>query len=616
LRDGDENPSFAVKPDSPTSPGAFKDFGTGETGSMAELARRLGIDPRVSSNGHQRTSGLLKFCLERRLDLDCLVTDYGVRYVNWYGRPALQYPTALGVDRIKTLDGKTPKYLWARRGKGRAHWYRLRWALENAADTLYIFNGEPAVWGAAQAGIRAICLCGGENAQLTDALVAELREALSQHPTIKCVRIVYDRGEQHDKPGAGSRAIAARLKQAGLEAEALGLSDDLPAKSDADDLRQKVGNDAFPQALAALKVLTADNHVVGQDDHEQPPAMVTVWLKDVQVQTLRWLWKGRIAFGKLNLLVGKPGLGKSFITLDQAARLTTGTHQPDELERPERGICLFWIAEDDLGDTVRPRFEALRGDVSRFAVTRAVLEDGIERMPSLARDLPLLRAKIEEIGASFVVIDPMNAYLAGIDGNDDIKMRTVFSPLSAIAADTGAAIVGVTHTNKRVEGDALERVMGSMAYVGAARSVLAVGQDPDNPGRRVLAQIKSNLSELAPPLGYRLADGMLLYDSDPVNITADSIFDSGQRAQGERSALAEAKRFLEEVLRGGEQKAQDVQNEAKQPGISSHTLRRAREELGVVSRRQGFGADAVHFWSLPPEGATNESKASDGEEVF
>jgi hypothetical protein len=146
--------------------------------------------------------------------------------------------------------------------------------------------------------------------------------------------------------------------------------------------------------------------------------------------------------------------------------------------------------------------------------------------------------------------------------------------------------------------------------------VLAVGQDPDNAGRRVLVQIKSNLAELAPPLGYRLVDNAIQYDKDPVNVMADNVFDSGQRAQAEHSALAEARKFLQEVLRSGEQKAVDVHNEAKQLGISYATLRRAREELRVVSSRKGFGADAVHFWSLPPEGAAATADDGDDTEVF
>ncbi len=361
------------------------------------------------------------------------------------------------------------------------------------------------------------------------------------------------------------------------------------------------GHKPKQDTLSALSALNAQGQAQqddASDDGEQPPAMPTVWLKDVQVQTLRWLVPGRVAYGKLNLLVGKPGRGKSFITLDYAARLTTGTPMPGEEEPPAKGVALFWIAEDDLADTVRPRFDALHGDVERFATTPFVREAGGERMPNLARDLPLLRAKIEEIGATFVVIDPLNAYLAGIDGNDDIKMRTVFTPLAAIAADTGAAIVGVTHANKRAEGDALERVMGSMAYVAAARSVLGVGQDPDTPGRNVLVQIKSNLAAQAPAMGYRLVDGVIAWDDQPASVTADTIFDSSPRARDEHSALAEAKKFLQEVLAGGRQACKHIEAEAKQLGISTATLRRAREDLGVTSSREGFGADATWFWTL------------------
>ncbi len=344
---------------------------------------------------------------------------------------------------------------------------------------------------------------------------------------------------------------------------------------------------------------------------ENAPLAVTVSLADVMPQTLRWRWFGRIAEGKLTIVAGDPGLGKSFLMLDLASRLSTGTPLPGETTRPEKTATLLLAVEDDLADTTRPRLDALHADVTRVHALTAIRQADGERLPRLDRDLTALEDAIARTGAGLVIVDPINAYMGKVDGNQDIEMRSVLTPLSVLAARTGAGVVAITHTNKRAEGNALHRVMGSLAYVAAARSVLAVGSDPDTPGRRVLVQVKSNLAPLTPSLGFRVVEGAVVWDSDPVSVTAETIFGTPARTPRENSALAEAEQFLRTVLANGRQPAKDIFAEARQVGISEATLRRAKDAVRVQPSRESFGPGGKWYWSLPIDAHRCSSASSD-----
>ncbi len=200
----DRTPSFSIKPDTSDDPGAWKDHATGERGSMAELARQLGVDPRISaplldtptSNGPRIVPpfdeaaqtrdipSLTTFCEARRLDPGRLCALFSVRQIRTKdGREALRYPTPVGVDRLKYLDGKgsggdQAKYRWLWKG-GKAHWYGLAQAMAlidaGSSDQVYVVNGEPSVWACVLAGVPAVCLCAGEGARATPDLVRELQ---------------------------------------------------------------------------------------------------------------------------------------------------------------------------------------------------------------------------------------------------------------------------------------------------------------------------------------------------------------------------------------------------------------------------------------------------------
>jgi putative DNA primase/helicase len=252
----DGNPSFSVKPDSETDPGGFIDHGTGDKGSIAELARRLGVEiphgsPGGGDGGRPATPGelLARFCRARKLDQAQLVTQFGIQATAHRGRPAIAYTTSLGIGRLKFLDSKKPKYQWQGRG-GTAHWYGFAHALGPAAgnadqDLVRLVNGEVSVWACAQEGVPAVCLAAGEGTTPTPELVADLARLFHK------VDVIYDLDAAGRK---GAHTVVEALRAGGLEARALELPAELGQGGDVDDLHQRVGA-GLAAALAALPEL-------------------------------------------------------------------------------------------------------------------------------------------------------------------------------------------------------------------------------------------------------------------------------------------------------------------------------------------------------------------------
>src|SRR5829696_6228563 len=234
----------------------------------------------------------------------------------------------------------------------------------------------------------------------------------------------------------------------------------------------------------------------------------TVRLSDVAPESLRWLWKDRIPASKITVLDGDPGLGKSTLLCELAARISRGDPLPGDDSEPAapRGVLLF-SAEDDVHDTIRPRIDAAGGDPQRIVFFVAV-PDGSEtgRPFALPRDLPILDAVVARVDAALVIFDPLVAFLpAGVSAGIDQHVRHALGALKASAERTGAAIVVVRHLNKSASANPLYRGLGSVGIIGAARSGL-LAADPDDPDRRILALAKGNLARPPVSLAFRLED--------------------------------------------------------------------------------------------------------------
>jgi archaellum biogenesis ATPase FlaH len=299
---------------------------------------------------------------------------------------------------------------------------------------------------------------------------------------------------------------------------------------------------------------------------------------------------GRIPRGKITIVEGDPGEGKSLLVAYSVGALTTGRSLlGDSTRDPE--IVLMLAYEDDAGATLRPRLEAAGADLERVHILSTpekpltLDEDGIKKI----RELVLMT------GASFVGIDPLAAALpAKVNPNSDVQVRNALQPLVAVAGDTGAAAVIVRHLNKSTENArALYRGSGSMGIAGLARSVFLLARDPDNEDRRILAAVKTNLTKTPPSVAFRIVEEAgvprLEYIGETTHRADD--FAVPPMAPEERGALLEGVEFLKSVLSDGPRDQSQVVAEAKEAGISAPTIQRAKRRLGVcsVARRKSDG---------------------------
>ncbi len=341
------------------------------------------------------------------------------------------------------------------------------------------------------------------------------------------------------------------------------------------------------------------------------PGPAIIRLDTVAPEEIEWLWPGRIPRGKLTLLIGDPGLGKSFLLLDVAARISTGAPWPDGGHAP-LGDAVLLSSEDGLADTIRPRLDALHADVSRIHALSGIREpEGGVRPFSLESDLQGLEAVITRTGAALASLDPISAYLGSRDSYKDSEIRGLLGPLAALAERRRVAIVGIVHLSKDQQRKALYRALGSVAFVAAARLVLAVGKDPDDEERRLLVPVKANICAPASPLAYTLSGGVLTWSAEPVaRVDVETVL-SG--AGGDREERTDAEAFLRGHLADGGVLATDVIRAAEANGITMATLRRAKSRLQIQATKEGFGRQGVWRWSLPPKDAHGPSKGAHSE---
>ena len=331
-----------------------------------------------------------------------------------------------------------------------------------------------------------------------------------------------------------------------------------------------------------------------------PDGPVLTCLADVQPEAVTWLWPGRVPRGKFTLVIGDPGVGKSTVTTDMAARVTRGQAWPDG--SPGVDASVLWLtAEDGLADTVRPRVERQGGDAGRIHVLRAVRLHGAEAPFTLERDLAALEQALATSSAALGIVDPLSAYLGSRDSYKDAEIRGILAPLAALAERRHVAVVAVLHLTKDAQRRLLHRAQGSIAFVAAARTVLAVGDDPDVPERRLFVEIKNNLGPLAPALAFRIDDHGLSWESAPVTGAADRLLAAdlpGTRT--ERRERTDAGTFLQHLLAHGPVASRQVEADAKANGIAQRTLWRAKAELGIVtSRGKTMDGKDAWYWTLP-----------------
>jgi RecA-family ATPase len=341
----------------------------------------------------------------------------------------------------------------------------------------------------------------------------------------------------------------------------------------------------------------------GEDINYSPrgPKLLSRRASDIPPEHIIWSWVGRLALGKHTCIAGEPGVGKSLISDYAAAAVTTGGHWPcGEGRATTIGSVIILSAEDGAADTMVPRLMAAGADLDRVHIVSAVsmLDGKGRRTFNLQTDITLLDEKIAEVGdVVLVIIDPISSYLGKSDSHKNAEVRGVLEPLSEMADRTKVAVLSITHFNKAISNvaKALHRFIGSIAFTGAPRMAFCVVEDPEDADRFLFLHAKNNLAAAPQGLAYRKEQTIVAgdivacrvaWETEPVTITANQVLAAEAAGNEQRSAMAEAKEFLQDILASGPVPQKDIKADADGAGFSWATVRRAKDRLGSASRRR------------------------------
>lgn len=314
---------------------------------------------------------------------------------------------------------------------------------------------------------------------------------------------------------------------------------------------------------------------------------------DITPKEVRWLWYPYIPFGKVTLLQGDPGDGKSKLMLSLAALLSKGEPLPfaDEEGHTEPMTVIYQTTEDDADDTVVPRFNSAGGDGERLIFIK-------EDEKSLTFGDDRIREAVERCNAKLLILDPMSSYIGGeCSLNNANETRAEFNHLITVAKDTGCAIVIIAHMNKAKDTSPLYRTNGSIDIAGAARSILAVTRTANNqnPAERYLVQVKSNLAPMGSAILFEVADKGVNF-LDELDLSAEDAFSALAPRVGRPNEREEAATdFIRSLLADGRRSATECEARLEAAGFKKSTYKKSKKKAGVRSVKDGF----VWYWTLP-----------------
>jgi putative DNA primase/helicase len=446
-------------------------------------------------------------------------------------------------------------------------------------EPVIVTEGEKATDAASSKGLFAVGTVTGSNGTPGDDALRPLLD-----------RPVYLWPDNDDVGRAHMQRIGAALLRLGHRNVRTIDWTFAPDKGDAADFFQRKGAWKIFHALLETAEPFEEATAYG------PVPIFTRCAAEIEPKPMEWLWPNRLARGKLTMFASDPGLGKSLLSVAVAATVSKGGEWPAGEGSCEPGEVLMATYEDDLADTVVPRLHAAGADLTRIHFLERVSDDQGPRAFNMSRDADRLDALLtRHPNVRLLTIDPISVGMGGIDSHKNNEVRSVLHPLVDVAQQHGVAVMGITHFPKGEGGKALYKVIGSIAFVAAARIAFIAARDKDDPTgeRHLFLPIKSNIGDDRVGLAYHkrgitLPSGIEAWRiewGEHVNITADEAIAS---LQVDRGALKEAKDFLLELLEDGPVKAWEVIAKAKKEGIKPMTLRRARKELNVKTEKKGM----------------------------
>ena len=396
-----------------------------------------------------------------------------------------------------------------------------------------------------------------------------LRQFLSERPDVERVFLCLDA----DKAGED-----ACKRLAGLLPDTVSVTRIQPCMKDWNDVlvhRAEIPNRNYFKSIV-LK------------EPSKPETVKIIRMSDVELTPVEWLWKPYLPFGKLSVLQGNPGEGKTYFAMHLAAACTNGKLLPN-MERMEPFNVIYQTAEDGLGDTVKPRLIEAGADLDRVLV---INDSEVQLTLSDER----IEKAIIENNAKLVIIDPIQAYLgADVDMNRANEVRPIFMRLGQVAQRTGCAILLIGHLNKAAGMQSLQRGLGSIDIAAAVRSVMFIGKLKHDPTMRILTHEKSSLAPPGVSLAFSLGNEGGFRWVGEYDITADEML-SGIEPQRE-TKTQQAKDLICALLAGGKQVlSEDIDKAALERGIPGRTVRDAKRELGDALKSKIVEGRKKVFW--------------------
>ena len=370
---------------------------------------------------------------------------------------------------------------------------------------------------------------------------------------------------------------------------------------------------------ASLKAPQTAADVLGDE-------MIAERADTIKPKAVKWVWNYRIPMGKFSVLAGNPDQGKSLVSVYMAAQISRGLPlYGDQHALLPASEVLILAAEDDAADTIIPRLQAAGAALPKvhilksIVITQANTKTKVEREAQLDKDVELIEAYLKRCpGIRLVIIDPVSSFLGSANMNREQEVRAVLTPLKSLAERRNIAIVAVMHTNKMADQDAIHRVGGAVAFTGVARAVWMFMEDETDADKHLMLRVKNNIAKKTGGLVFHIRTKAVDVDGTPVSQpiiswvgdtdASANILMSNKNANGRPE---KEKKTATEWLRGfltNPQTATDVESFGKKAGHAWGTIRRSKDELGVVSAKY---EDKKWYWELPPKPVEDPSNPTE-----